>query len=383
MRRFTAAQLAAIVQAMHPIMGAVNRNEQGQGGFNLKPYGQVLDTSTKCGLELYGQAIRKFEPVFDREQEKLHAFVDKIRQRASHLNCTEIFNVPIVDVLGAEQLMYNLFEDYTTITLNQTRNAAIARWSVNNWQKQASYIMGLATLESLGENFCSRVADHQEKYSITDNNVQCVDGPLLLKAIHTLVQPETGYSAFTLIQELNTITLENHDNNVINLNKEVRALIRRIRATKDGKHSLPDQTIVYYLLQAYKKARCDDFKYFIDQMKNSGVPSMELLISRAECKYIDLVKFGKWNATPKGKIILALRAKTEAPEKKNKKRKKEKSSKEKVKKGSKRKSKSNLKRVTFNDKDESWILEKPKGSDLKKVIVRDDKKWNWCSFHKK
>ena len=118
-------------------------------------------------------------------------------------------------------MMYNLFEDYTTITLNQTRNAAIARWNVNNWQKQASYIMGLATLESLGENFRSHVADHQEKYSTTDNNVQCVDGPLLLKTIHTLVQPETGYSAFTLIQELNTITLENHNNNVINLNKEV------------------------------------------------------------------------------------------------------------------------------------------------------------------
>ena len=218
-RGFTAAQLAAIVQAMHPIMGAVTRNEQGQGGFNLKPYGQVLDTSTKRGSELYGQAIRKLEPTFDGEQEKLRAFVDKIRQRVSHLNCTEIFNSPIVDVLGAERLMYNLFEDYTTITLNQTRNATIARWSVNNWQKQASYIMGLATLESLGENFRSCVADQQEKYSIADNKVQCVDSPLLLKTIHTLVQPETGYSAFTLIQELNRITLENHDNNVINLNE--------------------------------------------------------------------------------------------------------------------------------------------------------------------
>ena len=143
--------------------------------------------------------LGNFKPAFDGEQEKLHAFVDKIRQRASHLNCTEIFNVPIVNVLGAERLMYNLFEDYTTITLNQTRNAAIARWRINNWQKQASYIMGLATLESLGENFRSRVADHREKFSITDNNVQCVDSPLLLKTIHALVQPETGYSAFTLI----------------------------------------------------------------------------------------------------------------------------------------------------------------------------------------
>ena len=102
------------------------------------------------------------------------------------------------------------------------------------------------------------------------------------------------------------ITLENHDNNVINLNQEIRALIRRIRATKDGKHSLPDQTIIYYLLQAYEKARCDDFKYFINQMKNSRVPPMELLISRAESKYIDLVKSGKWNTTPKDEIILAL-----------------------------------------------------------------------------
>ena len=167
-------------------------------------------------------------------------------------------------------------------------------------------------LDVLGENFRSRIADHCMKFTVVDNGDECVDGPLLLKTIHELVQPDTGYSAFTLIQDLNTISLEQNGNKILEVNKEVISLIRRIRETRDGRDSLPDQTIVYHIIKAYEKARCDDLKLFIDQMKNNGIPDLETLITRTESKYIDLVKSGKWDVTPKDEIILNLRAKTEA-----------------------------------------------------------------------
>ena len=115
-------------------------------------------------------------------------------------------------------------------------------------------------------------------------------------------------------------------------------------------------------------------------MKNNGIPSLEILITRTESKYIDLLKSGRWNATPKDEIILALRAKTEELEKRNKKRKKEK----KKSKKSKRKTNKKRKSSNYEEKDETWMFEKPKsGSDLSKVVIRDGKKWNWCTFHKK
>ena len=383
----TVDQLAAIVQAMRPIIGQgqaaepEGRNREGNQ-FNLKPFGEILDTSTKRGSELYGQATKKMEPIFDGTQENLHTFIDKVRQRAGHLNCIRIFEVPIVGVLGERIATYNLFEDYTNLSLEQVKRTALDRWHENNWLKQASYIMGIAILDSLGDSFRSRIADHNEKYMILENNQNCVDGPCLLKTIYMLVQPETGYSAFTLIQDLNTVSLENHNNNVLELNKEVRALTRRIRATRDGRNSLPDQTIVYYLIQAYEKARCDDFKLFIDQMKNSGIPNLDILITRAEAKYIDLTKSGKWDATPKDEIILALRAKTEALEKKNRKRKSRDSSenKKKRRKGGKQ---GRRDKPQYENKDEAWMRKEPSKSKLTKVITRDGKQWNWCIHHKK
>lgn len=161
------------MQALQPILTQQRQPLEAQS-FSIKPYGKVIDTSTKQGSELYGQAIKTFDPLYDGSQEHLHTYIDKIRQRSGHLNCIKIF-----DITSHNELRKNIFEDYNSLTLEEIRQAAIIRWSVNNWNKQSSYIMGIAMLDSLDQNFRSRVVDHSEKYTISENNVQCVDAPTL------------------------------------------------------------------------------------------------------------------------------------------------------------------------------------------------------------
>ena len=76
-QNFNTNQLAAIVQALQPILPS--QREQTQTlNFNIKPYGKVIDTSTRQGTELYSQAIKRFDPLYDGSQEHLHAYVDKV-----------------------------------------------------------------------------------------------------------------------------------------------------------------------------------------------------------------------------------------------------------------------------------------------------------------
>ena len=130
---FNTNQLAAIVQALQPILPP-QREQTQTPNFNIKPYGTVIDTNTKQGTELYSQAIKRFDPLYDGSQEHLHAYVDKVRQRAGHLNCIEIFDIPTQSDSGNETKM-NIFDDYNSLTLQETYQTATARWSTNNWEK--------------------------------------------------------------------------------------------------------------------------------------------------------------------------------------------------------------------------------------------------------
>ena len=100
--------------------------EEGEEGeqhvFSLKPYGRVLDTTTKRGSELYNQAIKSFESKYDGSENTFHNFMSKVKQRAGHLMCGRIFNVE------ENGKTYNLFEDYSSITTEMAKGAAMNRW---------------------------------------------------------------------------------------------------------------------------------------------------------------------------------------------------------------------------------------------------------------
>ena len=87
--------------------------EEDNAPFTLKPYGEVLNTTNKRDAELYNQAIKPFEVKYDGSEGTFYNFLNKVKQRAGHLMCNEIYDV--------EQggIRMNLFNDYTTINTEQ------------------------------------------------------------------------------------------------------------------------------------------------------------------------------------------------------------------------------------------------------------------------
>ena len=58
-----------------------------------------------------------------------------------------------------------------------------------------------------------------------ENGVACVDGPLVLKQIVRLVQPETGYSGYTLLSELQSLKLENYGYDLMKVHEAMKNLV--------------------------------------------------------------------------------------------------------------------------------------------------------------
>ena len=123
-----------------------------QSLFKLTPYGQVLDLNVDKDTKLFKSACDPFENTFDGEIKNVTSFIDKVKNRAKHIQCYSIF-----DIRTPNGTTLSLFDKWSTISKEEVRAAAATRWGDNNWKKQASYIMGKAILESLNEEFRARV----------------------------------------------------------------------------------------------------------------------------------------------------------------------------------------------------------------------------------
>jgi len=373
------AELATAINAGGGEGRHEREGDRNNAPFTLKPYGEVLNTTNKRDAELYNQAIKPFETKYDGNEGTFYNFLNKIKQRAGHLMCNDIYEVE------QEGVRMNLFADYTTVETHQAQQQARTRWTTNNWKKQASYIMGMATLDSLEDEFRARLLTYQSDYTIEDNGVACADGPLVLKQITRLVQPETGYSGYSLISELHALKLSNYGYDLPKVHEAMKNLVLRIRATKDGRESINDTMLRYILLDIYESARCEDFKTFIQTKKDTRLPELIELMQQSEDKYRDLVKSGKWSETPKDELILALQAKTEQLTKENKalaKTKRKRKDKKEKKKSSKKDKRRKVSRKGDNQNID-WMTTPPKPGKEDEIITQQGKEWAWCKFHNK
>ena len=114
--------------------------------------------------------------------------------------------------------------------------------------------MGVATLDSLEDEFCAQLLTYQVTYTIRDNGAECADGPLVLKQITKLVQPETGYSGYLLILELHNLKLADYGYDLTKLHEAIKNLVLRIRASMEGRESVNDTMVRYILLHVYETA---------------------------------------------------------------------------------------------------------------------------------
>ena len=337
--------------------------------FKLTPYGEVLDLSNDKDTKLFKSACDAFETTFDGELKNVTSFIDKVKNRAKHIQCYGIFNV--TTPLGGT---LSLFDKWSTISKGEVRAAAATRWGTDNWEKQASYIMGKAILDSLSEDFRARVIQFQQEYEIAQGGSTYNDGPCVLKRIIDLVFIQMDDEGFTIRDEIINMKLSDHGDNVIEYNSTIKDLVRHLESTPEG---MSEQAIKHNLIMAYKEARNDEFTRFVEQIMNSGaLPPIVELMSRAEKKYKQLVNSGTWNAISKDEQILALKIETKKLRKELKKKPKKQS-----KKLPARKEK-HSKHGRKDDDRFSWMYKEPQKGE-KKVTKRNGKEWAWCKYHKK
>ena len=62
-----------------------------QSLFKLTPYGQVLDLNVDKDTKLFKSACDPFENTFDGEIKNVTSFIDKVKNRANHIQCYSIF----------------------------------------------------------------------------------------------------------------------------------------------------------------------------------------------------------------------------------------------------------------------------------------------------
>ena len=337
--------------------------------FKLTPYGKVLDLESDKDTKLFKSACDPFETTFNGEIKNVSSFIDKVKNRAKHIQCYAIFNIrtPSGDTLS-------LFEKWSTITKGEVRAAAATRWGTNNWEKQASYIMGKAILESLNEDFRARVIQGAKDYEMIEGGAKYNDGPCILKRIFDLVFIQTDDEGFTIRDQILNMKLSDYDYNVVDYNSGMKDLMAHLNSTQD---EMSGRAVKHSLIEAYSNAKNDAFKRFIEQMVNLGsIPDVQDLMAKAERKYKQLVNKGTWDEISKEEQILALKVENE------KLKKEKKSTKKRSKKEKKNPKKEKKSRQYLDREDMSWTRKAPKPNDPQ-TVTKLGKEWAWCKFHKK
>ena len=333
--------------------------------FRLTPYGMTLNLGEEKDMKLFKSASSPFEHTFDGEARNASAFIDKLRARANHIQCLNIFTVE-----GERGNRMSIFDKWQSIEPRKIRREATYRWNINDWNKQAAYITGKVIMESLSEDFRARVIQHKQEYEIEVDNVAQIDGPMLCKTVLDMVFIQTDMEGFTIRETLSKITLKDYKYNLIEVHKRVLDLVAQLRSTPD---EISDNATKLHLINIYKTAKSDKFCDFIEQLQNMGrLPAANELIKLAEKKYQQLMDSGLWMAPSKHEQLMAFKIEVAKLKKENKSLKKQ----------GKRKSSSKNSPSKKRKVDEDWITKPPKKGEHT-TKKKDGKTWNWCKFHNK
>lgn len=341
----------------------------GPAGFSMTPFGaNHVDMNTDAGRKLYQMATAPLgETKFDGSPHNVSSFLDKLKERTMTNNCSEIFSIGYL----------TLFAHYAQITVDEVRAAAIVRHSVNNWQKQSSYWVGLAISGSITDEVRSSIIHFREKYEIAGY----VDGPTLLRVLLEAAHIDTTATAFNIRNNLSTITLAAFDNDVKRLNEHVRQQIFTLQARGETNGT----EIGHILIKAYATSENESFLGRIDRIKDCELPPWPSLMKLAESKYQELLDTKQWNVPNSKQLILALSAKNKKLKasfsSSSKKNNNGRDAKE-ASKPSRKNAKKSAKREYTPPIVHPWQKVKPTGKTPTTKVVKNVT-YHWCEHHDK
>ncbi|CAJ1967715.1 unnamed protein product [Cylindrotheca closterium] len=301
-------------------------------------YGQgVLTPPTRGHQDALDFVSQKMDLSYAGDKPGANSLLHHLQDKARQVNLYEVF-----EVTTAQGQVLNLFDHYLSISLQQVKAAAIARWNTNTWNRQGSYMLSLSLLKSLSTSFHTHIISHKPKYSMQSGYS---DVALVLKTILSQVFPTTTTGTNNVLTQLSQLDIKDHENNQLNLHQEFKRLVGIMHAAPDGLASMNKLMQRFYLLESYKTIKCDAFTMFVLQQKNQmNVPSIDKIMDQSEQNTRD-----------------ALRKKKKAAK-------------------SAKKKKGKKQRGTTDD---NWITTPPSPGKEDKPIERDGKEWNWCIHHQK
>ena len=344
------------------------------GAGSFSPYGirLNLDGSNRQHWQQYEAAVRPFTNQFDGEMSNFATFKDNVEQRANKLKCR-----PIFDVIHGGGIL-SIIDRYGTIPMHVSKQTALARWSNDDWARQASFIMGQCLSDSLTEEFRSRVIRYKDEYTMQDptSGTLYSDGALFYHVICRIVSPSTLYTSQSIFESLQTLRPVDFDNNIIKFHEAFLKQRQTLMAGQGGMDLSNDVNMKHYLLKAYRTVSCNEFKNFVERLQERPFIDLNTMIQEAEAKYNELVREELWGKPSDREVIVALMA---AKEKKEKDKKKPLCKRTNKKDKLKKKATKKLKQVEREDR--AWMHVPPKKGKEGDVITRDNKKWNWCKHH--
>ena len=112
--------------------------------------------------------------------------------------------------------------------------------------------MGKAILESLNKEFRAHVIQGFVDYEMIEGGTKYNDGPCILKRIFDPVFIQTNDEGFTIRDQILSMTLADHDYNVIEYNTAMKDLIAHLNFTQD---EMSDRVTKHSLIKAYSDAK--------------------------------------------------------------------------------------------------------------------------------
>ena len=271
----------------------------------VSPWQQDINLKTKHGSSLWNEGTKPVDEKFTGQGRDVPRFIALIKNHVSKCYLTEI-----IMINGK-----NLLSDYGTTSLEEVKRARDARNAVipttlrEAQPKIKAQILFHFLYGSLGSLPLRKISTRLEEIQ--------QDGPTLLKVVLVDTFVATQAHTFKIKEQLYDLQLKAFKWNVQTMNQSVREIMVDLQAAG---HSFGNDDIMIALFRAYQGSTNDEFKnavmYWKNEWNNGSLTSAEELMVKADDKYDELKKAGKWGkSSDKDEQIIALNARLETLQK--------------------------------------------------------------------
>ena len=293
-------------------------------GFMYTPAADMdpLDLLSKVGRDTYFKGIAGidgFEHDFGLEDDRMDDFIDLVKIKA------EVFGWTPICEIDTDDGMFNLFEEYGAVTMEQVKENASLYIGTHTRAYQNSGMMFQCLLNSLTSEARVRVNQYSDQYTVTGyfgpDETTAKDGPCLLKTIIGLSHIDNRATVTTIRSKLSRLDerLDELDSNIVEFNSYVKKLQNRLLRRREQ-----TQDLMTHLFSAYKACRDKEFVRYIKQKEDAyhelrETYTVDELMSFAKTKYEMMLQRGEWlEVTEADRKINALTAQIEKLNKENK-----------------------------------------------------------------